>query len=63
LEESPYEFLGEKTVKVLDELTRVFHMALHFIHEEVSHSQRRVLEALAGHLGGKVVLQPTRRGW
>jgi len=92
LEESLYESLGEKTVKVLDELTRVFHMALdlrdsadekvrdhvnlaqaiaardmeqalHFIHEEVSHSQRRVLEALAGHLGGKVVLQPTRRAW
>jgi len=84
--------LADSVAKVLDELTRVFHMALdlrdsadekvrdhvnlaqaiaardmeqalHFIHEEVSHSRRRILEALAGHLGGKVVLQPTRRAW
>lgn len=82
--------LADSVAKVLDELTRVFHMALdlrdsadekvrdhvnlveamiardvdralHYIREEVSHSQRRVLEALGGHLGSRVVLHPLRR--
>lgn len=82
--------LADSVSKVLDELTRVFHMALdlrdsadekvrdhvnlveamiardtdralHYIHEEISHSQRRVLEALAGHLGSRVILHPLRR--
>ncbi len=82
--------LADSVARVLDELTRVFHMALelrdsadekvrdhlnlveamiardtdralYFIHEEVSHSQKRVLEALAGQLASRVVLQPTRR--
>lgn len=84
--------LADSVAKVLDELTRVFHMALelrdsadekvrdhlnlveamiardmdralHYIHEEVSHSQRRVLEALAGHLAGRVILRPPRKTW
>lgn len=84
--------LADAVGKVLDELTRVFHMALdlrdsadekvrdhvnlveamiardtdralHYIHEEISHSQRRVLEALGGHLGNWLTLKPRSTSW
>lgn len=82
--------LADGVARVLDELTRVFHMALdlrdsadekvrdhlnlvdallardmeralYFVHEEIAHSQQRVLEALAGHLRSRISLQPARR--
>ncbi|GAB4404689.1 MAG: GntR family transcriptional regulator [Anaerolineales bacterium] len=84
--------LADAVGKVLDELTRVFHMALdlrdsaeekardhvnlaeaiaardmdramHFIHEEITHSQRRVLEALGGRLGSWLTLKPRSTSW
>ncbi len=84
--------LADAVGRVLDELTRVFHMALdlrdsaeekardhvnlaeaiaardmdramHFIHEEIAHSQRRVLEALGGRLGSWLTLKPRSTSW